>query len=151
MYKYIFEATFPDAHIDPYELKAEKPTKSPYYKSGYYPLVTTFHSEGSPFEPQIVQLMDLLAKFFQYGSDLFTKFKEMAGGMDEDVAKMLGEIRLTAVEQDPNEVFQRRTDKGVWVFKQCWPHSVNFGDLCYSSDPSMDIEVTWRFKECYTD
>jgi len=35
-----------------------------------------------------------------------------------------------------------------WQFKGLWPESINFGDLCYSSDPHSDIDVTWRYLEC---
>lgn len=137
LYDYTFEATFPHGTIEPFRLLAAKPTKSLYHKSGWYPLVTTFHSAGTdPMEPQVTQLLQLLGGFYRYGGELFEKFKDMANGMDEDIGKMMGEIRLTGQE-------------GVWIFKEVWPHAVNFGDLCYSSDPAMDIEVTWRFKKCF--
>lgn len=32
-----------------------------------------------------------------------------------------------------------------WLLKGCWPKTVSFGDLDYSSSDALDIEVTLRF------
>lgn len=139
--EFIFDATFPDnMRIDPYKIWMLPPKKDVTYLNGWAPLLTVFHSDGisDDFEPHMTQLFTLLAKFYDFGGKLFEDLKSAwPGEMEEKVSKMLGEIRLTNTK-----------DGTIWLFKQVWPHSVNFGDLCYSSDPSVDVEVTWRFKEC---
>lgn len=67
----------------------------------------------------------MLADFFAFDADYFEKGK-LNG---EDMAA--GEIWLgNRVESNYN-----------YHFIGVWPHSVNFGELCYSSNPYIDLEI----------
>lgn len=61
--------------------------------------------------------------------------------MEHEITQMLGKGTLT-LYSGIGDLLEK------WTFDKMWPHSVNFGDLCYSSDPTVDLEITWRFKEC---
>ena len=93
-------------------------------------LLTQFHSVNEDNELSTA-LMRLLARFYQFGADYFTN-GELSG---EDVARKL--------EKELGEIWLEN-----YHFTGVWPHSVNFGELCYSSDESVDIEVTWKYKNC---
>ena len=143
MEKFNFSASFNEAKVGPMEVLAERPTRCAFSKNGWYPLITTFHDDNG-LEPSIDlnSLFTLLGHFYKFGEKLFANWKEIGEGWEKDVDKMLGQIELS----DQDMGIGKKGD--VWLFKKAWPHSINFGELCYSSDPSVDIEITWRFKEC---
>jgi len=33
-----------------------------------------------------------------------------------------------------------------WTLTECWPMSINFGELDYSSSDELTVEITWRYK-----
>jgi hypothetical protein len=123
-------------------VKIDPPKKNEEYQSGWTPLITSFWFDGvSENDPTMTKLMALLAEFYKFGSETFQKLQTEPYQMEPEISKMLGTGKVTMYD-GVGEVLE------TWTFYQMWPHSVNFGDLCYSSDPSFDIEITWRFKEC---
>lgn len=96
-------------------------------------LITTFHAVNEEYNKKIIEpLIALLAQFYQFGADYF-KNGELSG---DDVAKKL--------EKELGEIWLENR----YHFTGVWPHSANFGELCYSSDPTVDLEITWRYKKC---
>lgn len=77
-------------------------------------------------------LLNMLAEFYAFGANYFRN-ENLSG---EDVA---AKLRLQLGE--------------IWLnnkhYTGVWPHSVNFGELCYSSDDTVDLEITWKFKDAY--
>lgn len=102
-------------------------------------LVTTFHDPGTetPCLKELQPLFNILAEFYDFGAEYFRN-GELSG---EDVAKK--------IESQLGELWLGNRTKSTYGyhFIGVWPHSVNFGELCYSSDPSVDIEVTWKYKK----
>lgn len=102
-------------------------------------LITTFTYDGSKeICHENKELLAIFAEFFDFGAKYFEK-GELNG---EDVAAklrlQLGELYLG----------NRAKSNYSYHFTGVWPHSINFGDLCYSSDPTVHLEVTWKYKTC---
>lgn len=115
--------------------------KSEEFSSG---LITTFHIEDGINDDIMKPIMNLLADFYQFGADYFLKGKLSGEDVAEKLRNHLGEIyvgKATGRMHKPEFTHH---------FIGCWPHSVNFGELCFSSDPSVDIEITWKFKNLLT-
>jgi hypothetical protein len=103
----------------------------------FSPFITSFFYNGSKETPEDIKLLfDIMAKVYLLGSDLFEDFnKEKL----EEISSKLG--KGTLIEKD-NSI------QKIWEFEGLWPHSVNFGDLCYSSSEEVEVEITWRFQKC---
>ena len=88
-------------------------------------------------------LYRLLADFYDFGAHVFRRFET------DSIPNLLYEIKTRL----GNCVLHKYDGVGeitkTWTLLGVWPHSVNFGDLCYSSDPTLELEVTWRFQECH--
>lgn len=82
------------------------------------------------------KLFELIADFYRFGGELFS---DPAAEL-EHIEGKLGEIDLTLYDGCGGRL-------ETWKLSGCWPHSVNFGELCYSSSDEIDIEVTWGYKE----
>lgn len=103
-------------------------------------LITTFHIDDTtdPNMEIIKPIMGLLAQFYDFGAKYFANGKVSGEDVAAKLTHQLGEIYLG------------NTDKSTYSYHYTgvWPHSVNFGELCYSSDPSFDLEITWKYKKC---
>ena len=135
MDKFYFSVDFPDnKKIEKIYLEGTFPIPDVSYKNGWTPFTTKFHyyadKEKYKFHDEFV--MPLLSNLYSYGAEFF---KDPMGNWESMKGK-LGKALLEINEFDFYEI------DGVWL------HSINFGDLCYSSDPEFDIEVTWRFLNC---
>lgn len=142
--KYELEAAFPFAALPPTEvIVLDRPSRDPQYRSGWAAVVTVFRTDGSPEAGERVRpLFEVLARMYDFGSRTFGRWRD--GGienMERDFAPLLGTVTLTRLDYRQRE--WRKAES--WAMAHAWPHSVNFGDLCYSSDPTVDLEVTWRF------
>jgi hypothetical protein len=115
--------------------------------SNKHEIITTFtfdgltvYEDGSNIALEERELLSIFAEFFDFGAKYF-KNGELNG--DDVAAKLrlqLGELYLG---NQPKSTYSYR-------FTGVWPHSVNFGELCYSSDPTVHLEVTWKYKEMTT-
>ena len=77
----------------------------------------------------LTPLLNLLYTFYAFGADYFKEGKLSGQDVAEKMKDQLGELEVKNV-----------------IYKEVWPHSVNFGELCYSSDPTVNLEITWRFR-----
>lgn len=77
----------------------------------------------------LTPLLNLIAAFYDFGAAYFKEGKLSGQDVAEKMKGQLGELETKNV-----------------IYKECWPHSVNFGELCYSSDPTVDLEITWRYR-----
>ena len=94
-------------------------------------LITTFPNfDGN--NKKDYELMMVFAEFYQFGADYFENGKLSGDDVAAKLRNHLGQIWLDQ-----------------WHFESVWPHSVNFGELCYSSDPTINLEITWKFKSVY--
>jgi hypothetical protein len=84
----------------------------------------------------IKPIMSLLAEFYQFGADYFEKGKVNGEDVAAKLRYQLGEIYLENPESQT-----------TWHFIGVWPHAVNFGELCFSSDPSFNLVITWKHKD----
>lgn len=147
-YRWTFEADFPGGRLVPHFCKiSERPTLQIVEKEnsdGSYriekhawaPLVTTFF-DAQPDD--LKDLYSLLAKFYDFGALLFKE--DDPSEKLEQIKDSLGVGKIIMYDGCGNPLEE-------WEMRGLWPHSVNFGDLCYSSSSEIDIEITWRFKEC---
>lgn len=157
----MLKASFPKGNIDETFIKIIGLNENPELEAGWEPIVVSFHDDGSgccDADGKYIsdhkqwkmpewqnQLFAILADIYQFGADLFKNWQELPPHEQlEFVKTKLGTVTITKYDGHTG------TPKQEWIMTEAWPHSVNFGDLCYSSDPSMDIEVTWRFKKCTT-
>ena len=100
-------------------------------------LITSFHvADGN--DEITKPIMNLLADFYQFGADYFEHGKLSGDDVAAKLRHQLGEIWLG----NPQKSTYSYHYTGVW------PHSVNFGELCFSSNPSFDLEITWKYKKC---
>lgn len=99
-------------------------------------LVTTFSSVNEWGDEKTKSLFGIFAEFYQFGADYFEKGKLSGDDVAAKLRMHLGEIWLG----------NRAKSNFNYHFMGVWPHSVNFGELCYSSDPTIDLEVTWKYK-----
>lgn len=134
---YTLEAKFKDEVLKESKLYAcTPPVKSFEYKNGWSPFSTTFLCENAESYPE---LMRMLYSFYNFGATVFSDWESLQK-MEENISPLLATGTLR--KHIDSEI---TTD--IWNFKHLWPHSVNFGDLCYSSDPTIHLEITWRAKE----
>jgi hypothetical protein len=142
-HRYYFELASAIGNIEPTQVVVkEKPKRSEVYQSGWEPVTFTISYDGLSNPDHGMPFLNLLAQFYKFGWETFQQWSE--GGvenMESEISQMLGQGVLT-LYSGIGEVMEK------WTFDKMWPHSVNFGDLCYSSDPTVDLEITWRFKEC---
>ena len=154
------EATFPHGFISQTPVKVITLLEDPALEAGWKPIVVSFHDDGSGYldengkydmtkqpalDPALTQLFAILADMYQFGAEMF-KSLDGSSPPHEKLAEFesrLGTVILTMYDGTGKELQE-------WTMEKAWPHSVNFGELCYSSDPSVDVEVTWRFKKCTT-
>ena len=52
-------------------------------------------------------------------------------------------------EMDSCEIVIHKVLKGgnieeTWILSECWPHSINFGELSHDSSEIPQIEINWR-------
>jgi len=102
------------------------------------------------------ELFAMMAAFFNFGGKIFGE----EGVMLSEVATMLGtlklELQVPGCEKCPhcqqllmNKIFMGGGPLETieeWNFTECWPHAVNFGELCYSSNEEVDLEITWKYR-----
>jgi hypothetical protein len=146
-YRWLFSAEFPGANLSQRVVKiqerpvlhiVEKENSDGSFrieKQSWKPFVTTFYDVG---DDEMKDLYMLLASFYEFGAGLF-KTEDPSEEL-EKIKHTLGSGKVIMCDGD--------TPIEEWTFNGLWPHSVNFGDLCYSSSPEVELEVTWRFKEC---
>jgi len=142
--RFYFELTSPAGNIPAtlVALKEGRPKKNEEYKTGWEPLTFTVRCEGPAENDLGTPFLHLLAQFYKFGWETFRDWHQNGiENMEHEISQMLGTGTLT-LYSGLGEVMES------WTYKYMWPHSVNFGDLCYSSDPTIDLEITWRFKEC---
>ena len=108
-------------------------------------LITTFtfdglkvYEDGETISPQERELLSIFAEFYDFGAKYFENGKLNGEDVAAKLRHQLGEIWLG----------NRAKSKYNYHFTGVWPHSVNFGELCYSSDPTVNLEVTWKYKTC---
>lgn len=104
-------------------------------------LVTTFHIENGLEDHSsdfLKPIYGLMADFYDFGAKYFEKGKVNGDDVAAKLRNQLGEIYLG----NPEKFTYGLHYTGVW------PHSINFGELCFSSDPSFDLEITWKYKKC---
>jgi hypothetical protein len=153
-YRWKFSADFPGATLAEQFVKIdERPTlhivekensdgSFRIEKQSWAPLVTTFYDPGTTgpqeLKCDLTGLYTLLAGFYDFGACLF-KTDDPSEKLEE-IKDRLGTGKIT--------MYDGETPIEIWELRGLWPHSVNFGDLCYSSSDETEIEITWRFKEC---
>lgn len=59
------------------------------------------------------------------------------------------------ISSKPKDVFEQfsnkfgtgriKKDNDSWELIGLWPHIVDFGELCYSSSPEIEIGIVWRY------
>lgn len=108
-------------------------------KQAWSPLVTSIFDEGVEPSPIFADIYKLLGKFYDFGAYLFK-----TDNPSEELEKIkdslgTGKVVVYSLKGVPLE---------EWTFTGMWPHSVNFGDLCYSSSSEIEIQITWRYKGC---
>lgn len=132
--KYYFTGTFGEKVWSSGLVKAVPPTENPDAISGWNPLIFTVVSEGE-IDENLTTLYGILAGFYDYGSKIFSDDnpQERFG----EIQPLLGTATLTSAD-----------GLRIWNMEGLWFHSVNFGDLCYSSSSELEIEVTCRFQKC---
>ena len=90
-------------------------------------IVTTFTFDGPKISPEEKELLSIFAEFYDLnGVYVAAKLRHQ-----------LGEIWLGNHEKSTYS----------YHYTGVWPHSVNFGELCSSSNPTLHLEVTWKYKE----
>ena len=118
-------------------------TKKP-GKTRWLPLrVEYFWPEEIPSEfPDICPIM---VECYKIGVDAFTE----ARTPDELMAAVgprLGKGTLQRYHKQSGTMIEE------WHLKGLWPHTIDFGELCYSSRADVEINIVWRFFEAtYTD
>lgn len=134
--RYTFQADFGSNKMEPSFVLADPPDLT------NNSLTTIYVSEEVT---DFKDLYALLAAFYDFGANLFRKFET------DTIPNLLYEIkpRLGSGLLHEHDGVGNQTKS--WTFMGLWPHSVNFGDLCYSSDLTVHIEVTWRFQDCHED
>ena len=82
---------------------------------------------------QVNPMYDWICSVYQLaaGGDFAMMGKDGDGSYKKNVTLELLDAKGTMTEK--------------WKLEHCWPQSVNFGDLDYSSSDTCDIEVTLRF------
>lgn len=135
--KYYFTIRFQDDVFSSGLIQATPPTPNSEAISGWNPLITVLKDTGEEnnLSPEILNFYRICAKFYDYGADIFKDSSPHE--RFSDIQQMLGTGTLTTMD-----------GLSIWNFEGLWPHSINFGDLCYSSDTTIEIEVTWRFQKC---
>jgi hypothetical protein len=104
-------------------------------KQAWAPFTTTFYTVDGDLQ----NLFQVLASFYDFGADLF-KNADPSEELDKIASKLgIGTLKMFGPTGDLLD---------EWSLSGLWPHSVNFGDLCYSSSADIEVEVTWRFKKC---
>lgn len=86
------------------------------------------------------QLFELLTNFYSFGSNLF---KDPQTHLDQ-IKQNLGTIYINVFDQNNQEELIE-----TWTLVGVWPHAVNFGELCYSSDDKIELEITWGFNDYF--
>lgn len=136
--KHYFEVTSPVGNIRPHLVALNQPFKeNAAFKSGWTPLTTVHHASGD--QSILDEIVTLLAKFYSFGSKVFEN--GISPSMETDIQSMLGTGKLTAYNRVGGTL-------ETWTLIDLWPHSVNFGELCYSNSSDVTLEVEWRFKNC---
>lgn len=84
-------------------------------------------------------LFAMLSKFYDLGA---TSFGEMAA--TGEVERVLGELapNLGTMKITRHSKLNARQS---WLLSGCWPHTIKFGDLCYSDRAETEIEISWRY------
>lgn len=77
-------------------------------------------------------LWKIMAKFFGIGSEIFSGKNPI-----DNLYKIKDKLGTVVIKRN----------KEIWTLTNAWPHSVNFGELCYNSDDSINLEITWGCKE----
>lgn len=161
--KFQFSATFPSTVISPVFVKVKA---FPMLENEHWtPLITTFMYDSAHETPEDKQLNEqlfaVLAQFYQTGANIFERTDFTPDQLGAAVGPMLGEGSLKLLMPSPPScpncdhplpytigLGGSRTWKPIdeWKLIGLWPHSINFGELCYSSSTEVEIEVTWRYK-----
>lgn len=99
-------------------------------------LVKYFWPEEEPNGGQ--DLFKVLAEYYQLGATAFKEAKTPEELMTE-VADKLGTGTLLSYHKQTGRLVEK------WTLGGLWPHTVDFGELCYSSRADVEINVAWRF------
>lgn len=144
-FRWTWQATFPGGEIDPRFVKLTMPTSVVNEQLWWRPspdgggFICTRYFGINPDKSQEwypAKLFDVLADFFQFGSELFSDPESKL----EHIKDRLGTGELTLWDGCGQKI-------ETWKLTDVWPHSINFGELCYSTSDEIDIEVTWGYKE----
>lgn len=108
-------------------------------KTRWLPLrVEYFWTEETP--DKFSDICPILSKCYELGSEAFKTAKTPEELM-KSVAGQLGKGILQRYHKQSGTMIEQ------WVLKGLWPHTVDFGELCYSTRADMEINVVWRFFE----
>lgn len=150
-YIYYFQAKFPNHTTKNHQVQVpERPsmlveeivdpdgTKRP-GKTRWRPLrVEYFWPEEIPSE--FPDICPILVNCYEIGAEVFKTAKDPDDLM-KSVACKLGEGVLQRWHKQSGTMIEE------WTLKGLWPHTVDFGELCYSSRADVEINIVWRFLE----
>lgn len=137
---YIFSAEFPFGMISPKEVKV--PTTLGHERFGeWYVFRTEFqwNYEDKEADERHRDLMTCLGSFYAGGSKMFEQAGEPGANIMESLRAM-------------QHLFGKGLLKGtvtgkVWEAKVMWPKTIDFGELCYQTEPIAEINITWHCRE----
>jgi hypothetical protein len=82
-------------------------------------------------------VFEVIGSFYNFGGDVF---QEMSS---KPINEVLAEI---APQLGTGELIcQSDSGEERWKITGLFPHSINFGELCYSTSDEVEVEITWRY------
>ena len=150
-YRYFFQATFPGHTTKNHlvtmpkrpellieEIVDSDGSKRP-GKTRWLPLtVKYFWPEETPDES--TDLFQALADIYGFGA-VHLKESKSPDELMSKIATHLGSGVLSRYHKQSGTMIEE------WRLKGLWPHSVNFGEMCYSTRADIEIEIVWRFTD----
>lgn len=128
--RWTFAADFPAAKVPPRYVRVS-------YDLGKKTFTTKFwyNADSKSEEEEMKPVWDILASLYEFMPDSKTSIKPEAMG---DITVVT--YSITPFISSPKlEVIQEIK------FYECWASSINFGDLDYSSNSEIEIEIAWKF------
>lgn len=137
MKKYICKGEFKEMNSEnnlSFELLVN--IKKPIYSEGDASFLTVDIEDHIETE-NTKNLYKILSDFFSFGSLLFSDPKTYLA----QIKDQLGTIVIETYDE------QKLTE--TWNLIGVWPHAINFGEMCYSSDDKMEVNITWGFNDYF--
>lgn len=105
-------------------------------KQNWAPFTTNFYDVENS---EVADFYKAIGEFYEFGADLF-KEENLAEQLEKIKDKLwTGKMVMCDGCGIPLE---------EWNFSGMWPQAINFAELSHCSSETIDLEITWRFKEC---